>query len=60
MAPPLLRAADVALLLSVSVKSVYRWAGQGALPAVKLSDRVIRFDPAEIEAWLESAKGARG
>jgi excisionase family DNA binding protein len=55
----LLRAADVAERLAISQKSVYRLAHQGELPSVHLTGRVVRFDEAEIEQWLEGRKAAR-
>ena len=60
MPEPLLRAADVAALLAISVKSVYRLASEGRLPGVvKLSDRIVRFSGPELEKWIEEAKEVR-
>jgi excisionase family DNA binding protein len=50
--PQLLTARDVARLLNVHPGSVYRWAEQGVLPAVKVG-RVVRFHPEEVRKLLE-------
>ena len=48
---------DVARLLSVSEKSIYRWIQQGQLPAYKVQDQ-YRFNRAEILEWATSRKVA--
>jgi len=48
----LLTARDVAQLLNVHPGSIYRWAEQGILPAVKVG-RVVRFHPEEVRKLLE-------
>lgn len=47
----MLTPSELALLLSISVKSVYAWAKAGTLPAVLLGAS-IRFCPATTAAWL--------
>jgi excisionase family DNA binding protein len=39
----LLTAGDVARILQVHPKTVYLWASQRVLPAVRLGDRAVRF-----------------
>ncbi len=46
---------DVARLLNVSDKTVYRWVQQGALPAYRVNDQV-RFNRAEILEWATSRR----
>ncbi len=46
---------DVAKLLSVSEKTVYRWIGQGTMPAYQVRDQ-YRFNRAEILEWATSRK----
>lgn len=46
---------DVARLLSVSEKTVYRWVKQGHLPAYQVHDQ-YRFNRAEILEWATSRK----
>ncbi|WP_446745611.1 helix-turn-helix domain-containing protein [Silvibacterium acidisoli] len=48
-----LRAAEVARILDVSVKKVYRMAARGQIPSLKISSS-IRFDPHDISEWLKS------
>ena len=47
----MLTPAMLAVLLTVSVKSVYAWVKAGTLPACILGAS-IRFDPFETAAWL--------
>lgn len=49
---PYLSVSEVARLCSVSPKSVYRWAGSGAVRAYR-AGRQFRFKRAEVEAYLE-------
>jgi len=45
---------EVAAMLQVSPKSIYRWAQQDAtMPALKIG-RVVRFPRERLEAWLAS------
>jgi nitrogen PTS system EIIA component len=46
---------DVARLLSVSEKTVYRWINQGVLPAYQVHEQ-YRFNRAEILEWATSRK----
>ena len=48
-----LRVAEVARILDVSIKKIYRMAAKGQIPHLKISSS-IRFDPHEIAAWLRS------
>jgi excisionase family DNA binding protein len=41
---------------SRSSETVLRWAKRGKLPAVYLSSRAIRFDAADLEAWLDQQR----
>jgi excisionase family DNA binding protein len=52
----LLRAGDVAKMLNVSTKAVYRWAAVGTLPAVRLSEKVLRFELEAVEAFVERGR----
>lgn len=46
---------DVSSLLKVSEKTVYRWIGQGILPAYRVNDQ-YRFNRAELLEWATSRK----
>lgn len=48
-----LRVAEVARILDVSIKKIYRMAAQGQIPSLKISNS-IRFDPHDIAEWLRS------
>ena len=48
-----LRVAEVAQILDVSVKKIYRMTAKGQIPSLKISSS-IRFDPHDIAAWLRS------
>jgi excisionase family DNA binding protein len=46
-----LRVAEVARILDVSIKKIYRMAAKGQIPSLKISNS-IRFDPRDIAVWL--------
>jgi len=46
-----LRVAEVARILDVSIKKIYRMAAKGQIPSLKISNS-IRFDPHDIAVWL--------
>jgi PTS system nitrogen regulatory IIA component len=46
---------EVARLLNVSEKTIYRWLGQGYLPAYKVNEQ-YRFNRAELLEWATSRK----
>ncbi len=48
-----LRVAEVARVLNVSIKKIYRMAANGQIPSLKISNS-IRFDPHDIAVWLRS------
>jgi excisionase family DNA binding protein len=48
-----LRVVEVAQILDVSIKKIYRMAAKGQIPSLKISSS-IRFDPHDIAAWLRN------
>lgn len=38
--------------LSLSAGTIKRWANEGIIPCLKLSGKVVRFDPEEVESAL--------
>ena len=46
---------DVARLLSVTDKTIYRWINQGTIPAYKIGDQ-FRFNCAELLEWATAQK----
>jgi excisionase family DNA binding protein len=53
--PPLIGIAEVAALLGVTVRYVRRLVDEDRIPYYKFG-RPLRFDPAEIDAWLARAR----
>jgi excisionase family DNA binding protein len=56
----LLTTRDVADLLGVSPETVLRWIDTRGLSARRLTSRAIRYDPAELAAWLEGRSTSAG
>ncbi len=52
-ADTLLNVQQVAEYLQLNLSTVYQWAQQGRLPAIKLGGR-WRFRRTDIEAWLDA------
>jgi excisionase family DNA binding protein len=52
----LLTTRDVAELLGLSPEAVLRRWRAGEIPGFRLATNVLRFDEAEIGAWLESLR----
>jgi excisionase family DNA binding protein len=51
-------AKTVARKLGVSARTVRRWVQFEGLPAVKLTEKTMRFDSAAVERWIEGRKSA--
>jgi excisionase family DNA binding protein len=49
----LLTAKQASAYLCIHPKTLYRWADGGKIPSLKI-DRLLRFNPAEIEQWQDS------
>lgn len=52
-APRLLTAPEAAAFLGIGVNTLYIWARAGRVPHFKLANNVLRFDAAELRAWLD-------
>ena len=51
---PLLTINEVAEVLGVSRQRLYQWRHQGkGPPAIQLEGRLLRFDPTELDRWIE-------
>lgn len=48
----LLTGKDVAAMLQCSTRTIHRWVTAGKLEAVRLGDRVKRFRPEAVRAFL--------
>ena len=46
-----LRVADVARILDISIKQIYKMAAKGQIPALKIAN-CVRFDPHIFADWL--------
>ena len=53
----LLSVEEVAELLQVPVRTIYQWRFRGEGPAGMRIGRYTRFDPRDVERWLEGRKG---
>ena len=49
----LLKVGDVATRLGISVPHTYRLAKVGEIPCVRLGPKAVRFDPADVEAYIQ-------
>ena len=54
MPEQLLSPEDLARLVGVPLKSVYRWNAHRTGPKALKVGRYVRYRPADVEAWLES------
>jgi excisionase family DNA binding protein len=52
LSTPLITAEEIAALLKVSPKSIYRWASEGRLPAFR-EGRLIRFLESDVETFVK-------
>lgn len=48
-----LRVGDLAELLNVNERSVYRWAAKHKIPSFKIGG-TVRFNPATVAEWLRN------
>jgi excisionase family DNA binding protein len=59
--PELLTTSEVAFLLGVKPNTVYIWWSKGIIPGFRLPtggpQGPLRFDRAEIDAWIRSGRG---
>lgn len=51
---PLIRPPAAARLLAVSPGSLYRLAAKGAIPCVRIGEKMIRFRASELEAYIQA------
>jgi excisionase family DNA binding protein len=58
LSSPLVTAEEVATLLKVSPKSIYRWAKDGILPAFR-EGRLVRFLESDVETFVRDRVGVR-
>jgi excisionase family DNA binding protein len=51
---------EVAELLQVPVKTIYQWRHRGEGPRPMRLGKYLRFDPADVAAWIEARKACSG
>lgn len=56
----LLTANDVAEILGRRRKTVYDLVWRREIPALKINKKMLRFDPKDIQKWLDSKKTTAG
>lgn len=56
----LLTADEVAAILGVGVRYVWRLGRDGRLRRVKLGAKYVRFDPADVKAFIDEGRRPRG
>jgi excisionase family DNA binding protein len=54
----MVKAKDIAALANVSLQTVLKWAREGKIPHHRISARCLRFDVAEVNAWLQAKRDA--
>ena len=48
---------ETTTMIGTSRASLYRWMGEGKFPrAIKIGERAIRWDEAEVLAWIDSRR----
>ncbi len=50
---------ELSKMLKVSRVWIYKLCEQGRIPFFRLAGKVIRFNPGEIEAWMEESRGGK-
>jgi excisionase family DNA binding protein len=55
---PLLDYHAAARLLGIPRGTLYAWVSEGRVPHLRFSHRMVRFDPDELEAWIDAKRVA--
>jgi len=56
--PILLTARQAARLLNISERTLYARTADGSITVVRIGNRGIRYDPADLRAWIARAKNS--
>lgn len=43
-------------MLSISKFTIYTWVSEEKIPHIKINGRLVRFDPEEIEKWINEQR----
>jgi excisionase family DNA binding protein len=57
--PMLLTARQAAKVLCISERTLWGLTKSGDIPAVRFGGRNVRYDPRDLDAWIQSAKNSR-
>ena len=57
--PMLLTARQAAKSLSISERTLWGLTKAGEIPAVRFGGRNVRYDPRDLDAWIQRAKNSR-
>jgi excisionase family DNA binding protein len=49
----LLTVEQLAIILQVSIATIYKWVWAKQIPYIKLSRRALRFEESKIKEWIE-------
>ena len=52
----LLTVSEIAKYLNFKPRTIYKWVQEKSIPHYRLSTKVVRFDLATIDAWLETKR----
>jgi predicted DNA-binding transcriptional regulator AlpA len=55
LAPRLWSVSDVSTFLGIPVGTLYQWRHRGLGPRARKVGRHLRYDPADVQAWLDEA-----
>jgi excisionase family DNA binding protein len=58
VAPLLLTARQAAKWLNISERTLYARTADRSIAVVRIGNRGIRYDPADLRAWIERAKNS--
>jgi len=56
--PILMTARQAARLLNISERTLYARTADGSIAVVRIGNRGIRYDPADLRAWIARAKNS--
>ncbi len=56
----LLTYTQAAEFLGVNINTLYFWVRNGRVPHIRLSRRMVRFDPEELRRWIDEHRAGVG
>jgi len=54
----MVKAKDISVLCGVTLQTILKWARENKIPHHRISARCLRFDVAEVNAWLQAKRDA--